>query len=270
MSFYYLSPLVVPTFAGEGKQTEFAMQTANVLSEVAPGVADLDMKVRIETFSEGKRISEDVVDIAVRDGIPDVPGIVRSFSTPDPGYALVSITADRPCFRRLHTEHVYSFVRRSDGGWLILNASQKFADPLIIDVMRRVGKFCLVHPAHLVDAARDIGNSTLIVNPFDGPIVATLQRGDGKRMRRRILPQRSELVRLDGFVRDGEPTCVVYTGSNRYPAWDVRHSLSDPTRINRIDHLEFYRGNPTVRRLGMRRYAVAKVKRLLRDLGLSA
>jgi len=270
MSFFYLSPLVVPTLGGAGVTTEFAIGPARVLGDVAPGTTEVDLTLRIELFCGGERLSEEEIGIAVRSGAASVEHLARSFATPDPGYALVSITADRPCFRRLHTEHVYSFVQRGDGGWIILNAAQKFSDPLIIDVMRRVGKFCLVHPAHLVSPARDIGNSTLICNPFDGPIVATLARGDGKQMRRKVAPRHCLRVPLAGFVPDDVPTCVLYTGSNRYPAWDVRHSHADPTRVNRIDHLEFYRGTPTVQRLDLRRFAAARARRLLRDLGLRA
>ena len=80
------------------------------------------------------------------------------------GYTEIAITSNRPYFRKLFTEHAHTFIERPDGGLFNVTTMLKFSDPAIIDLMRRIGQFCLVHSGQYVSKARDIGNSTLIVN----------------------------------------------------------------------------------------------------------
>ena len=266
--FEYLSPLILPVLPETAGHTLFSMNLENTLADVAIDRGDAVLECHIEHFQNGKQIAEEKYSVPVAGGVPETLYIDRRFSGTGLGYAQISITADRPLFRKILTQHVYSFIERPDGGTFILNASYKFSDPLIIDLMRRVGRFCLVHPAHYVDPSMNAGNSTLIVNPFDGPIVARLATAGGQAMRRRIPPMSAELLPLDDLIDAGRWTCVLYTGNNRYPAWDVRHAHDDPNRINRIDHLEFFRGDLTVRRLAPATFVRAKARSAMRALGL--
>ena len=144
----------------------------------------------------------------------------------------------------------------------------KFGDPVIVDSMRRLGELALVHPAQFVPRQQNAGDSVLIINPFEGPIVARLATDEGKELKRRILPKHAIMISLDELLSDGRWTCVQYSGNNRYPAWDVRHAYEDQTYINRIDHLEYYRGIPTFARLTPGLLFRNRTRRLMRVLGL--
>lgn len=267
MSFHYLSPLILPIFSSQTGTTEFTLNINGVLDDTAVDKYDVRLSVVIESFRDGQKTNEEKLAISVCNGLPDVRYLTRSFGADALSYAVISISADRNYFRKLHTEHVYSFIKRPDNGTLIINASYKYGDPLIIDLMRRVGKFCLCHPAQYISEKNDIGNSTLIINPFDGAIVATIKNGAGKVIKKRIRPRSAYMLSLVDLLENQRPGCLLYTGNNRYPAWDVRHSLKTPSRINRIDHLEFFRGSPTTRRLEVLQFLRLKAKKIATAFG---
>lgn len=270
MSFYYLSPLIVPIFSKETGTTEFTLNIYGVLEDTAVDKNDVELSVIIEKFRDGQKTNEEKLVVSVRDGVPNLEYLTRSFGAEALSYAVISIFADRSYFRKLHTEHVYSFIKRPDNGTFIINASYKFSDPLIIDLMRRVGKFCLSHPAQYISEKNDIGNSTLIVNPFDGAIVATIKNGAGKVMKKKIGPRSVCMISLVDLLESDRPGCLLYTGNNRYPAWDVRHSLKTPSRINRIDHLEFFRGSPTTKRVKFGQLIRLQAKKIATAFGYQA
>ena len=249
LRFQYLSPLIIPVLPAAAGSTILSFNIASALRDAAPDVREGHLDFRIERFEAGASVAEEDLQITIADGRPDPPIIDRTFVGDQLGYAQVSISADRPIFRTILTQHVYSLIERPDGGTFILNASYKFSDPLIIDLMRRVGRFCLVHPGHYVSSQRGAGNSALIVNPFDGPIVARLATVDGSEVRKRVAHREAVMIPLEELIEEDRLACVLYSGSNRYPAWDVRHAFGRPNRINRIDHLEFFRGDPTESRL---------------------
>ncbi len=266
--FAYLSPLILPLVPGRAGATHFSLNLANALEDVAGDPGDAEIACRIQVFVAGEAASDETRTIRVKAGKPDQSHVDCRFAPEALGYAEITITADRPFFRKILTEHMYSIVERPDGGTFIVNAAFKFSDPVTINLMRRIGKFCLVHPAHCVAKARNIGNSALIVNPFEGPVAARLATRTGKEIRRRLAPHQAALIPLEELIDDDRISCVLYTGSNRYPGWDVRHAFGDANRINRIDHLEFFRGDPTIRHLSTKQYVRAALRNTARNLGL--
>lgn len=268
MSFHYLSPLLLPILPRTAGTTLMNLHVENLLADTAPAGGDATLTVHIETFVDGKEVNREEVVINVRDGKPDLTYLSREFTADSLGYAQVNISADREYFRRLHSESVYMVVRRPDDGTLIVIAAPKYADPRIIDLVGRVGRFCLSHPAGYVNEKQNIGNSTLIINPFDGPILATMATANGKQLKKKIPPKSAALIPLQELIPDDALTAVLYTGNNRYPAWDVRHAYDDATRINRMDHMEMFRGSPTMMRMGAKAFVASKLRRVTRRLGL--
>lgn len=266
--FHYLSPIILPILPRAAGDTLFSLNMANALQDVAADSGDARLSFHIEQFERGKSASHEAFEIAVAKGIPAQAIVDRRFAADELSYVEISITAERPYFRKILLEHVYSIVERPDGGNFNLIGAFKFSDRVIINLMRRIGQFCLVHPAHFVAKARNIGNSVLIINPFDGPILARLATAKGRDLKRRIAPHQATMIPLQELIDDDCWTCVLYTGNNRYPAWDVRHVYDDPSRVNRIDHLEYYRGDQTVRRLTAGPFLRSKVRRVLRALGM--
>jgi hypothetical protein len=268
--FHYLSPIILPVLPERAGALLFSLNLSGALDDVAAERAEANLTCRIQLFEAGTAVRDETLSIPVTPDGPATRSVDRRFSLASLGYAEISITADRPYFRKILTEHMYSIVERPDGGTYIINGAYKFSDPLIINLMRRVGRFCLVHPAHFVSRRRNIGNSTIVVNPFDGSIVARLRLPSGTEIRRRVPPHEATMIDLHELIADEQWSCVLYTGNNRYPAWDVRNRYDDPLCINRIDHLEYYRSDPTVRFLSTRDFLRSQAGRVARSLGLRA
>jgi hypothetical protein len=72
---------------------------------------------------------------------------------------------------------------------------------------------------------------------------------------------------VNQIVVEGEYSCLMVTGNNRVPVWDVRHRASDPRCINRIDHLDVFRGNRVEADLSLAQIAKLKARRLMRFIG---
>ncbi len=267
--FSYLVPMILPVLPRASGKTVVGMRVANMLREVgAEGDATLSVDIRL--LGGGEVLAAESSHIAVKDGIPDKPVFLHHFTRDTLCYAEIAINADRPIFKKALTECSFALVERPDKGTFNVHASYKFSDPAIIEMMRRVGEYCLVHPAQYVSKADNAGNSILIINPFDGPIVARAQSGAGKQMRKRIAPRDCVIWPLDEILVDGEWSCVLYTGNNRYPVWDVRHVYGDPVHINRLDHMEYYRGDLTVQAMTPARFLRTTARQGLRMLGLRA
>ena len=266
--FHYLSPLIFPVFPAEIGEVEMAFDLQRSIDADARAPVDVALECHLQLFCEGALVSEERINAVVRDGRVEPRLLLRNYTLPQPGYVQLTITADRPYFRLILTNQGYVFVKRPNGGVLTLDSAYKYSVQVITDQMRETGSFCLVHPAHFVSAARDIGNSVLIVNPFDGPIVARMAIAGGNERRERVSARCARVIALQRLLPDDRFTCVMYSGNNRYPAWDLRHALSDPARIHRIDHIEYYRANPNIRPDRVVTVAKAVVRRSLRKFGV--
>ena len=121
----------------------------------------------------------------------------------------------------------------------------KYSEPLIIANMKTTGTFNLVNPAHYLDKGAGISNSALLINPYDGPIVALIISDENKKIRKKMPGKSAIIVNLAELISEKRPTCVLYSGSNRYTGWDIRHKYGDIHSITNIDHLEYYRALPT-------------------------
>jgi hypothetical protein len=266
--YYYLAPLIIPILPREAGATVILIDLANLLSDIAADDGRAVLTFEVQVFEGGRKVGEEKFSVDADAKKPDLPRFERRYVGNALGYTEITVTSDRPYFRKLLTEHAHTFIERPDGGTFNVTTMMKFSDPAMIDLMRRIGQFCLVHSGQYVSKQRNIGNSTLIANPFDGPIVARLTSGKGKELRRRIGPKDVALIGLDQLIDDDEWSCVLFTGSNRYPAWDVRHAYDDPNRINRMDHLEYYRGDLTMRPMSLPAMLRSRARRTLQALGL--
>jgi hypothetical protein len=266
--YYYLAPLIIPILPKESGATVISINLANALRDIAADDGTAIITFGVQVFEDGKKVGGETFDLRANAKIPELEHFERRYVGNTLGYTEITITSDRPYFRKLLTEHAHTFIERPDGGMFNVTTMMKFSDPAMIDLMRRIGQFCLVHSGQYVSKENNIGNSTLIANPFDGPIVARLTTGNGKELRRRIGPREVAMIGLEQLIEDGEWTCVLFTGSNRYPAWDVRHAYDDRHRINRMDHLEYYRGDLTVRPVSVTSFLRSRVRRSLQSLGL--
>ena len=146
-------------------------------------------------------------------------------------------------------------------------ASTKYANPRIVDLASRIGEFCLVHQAIMIDEKIDAGNSALVTNPYDGPILAELRNKDGGKIRKKLQPKTAALIDMTPLVSMGCGATVLCTGNNRFPAWDVRHSFSNPNNVNSIDHYEMFRADENISGSSLFKLLRTTARRQLRIFG---
>ena len=131
--------------------------------------------------------------------------------------------------------------------------------------MKTTGTFNLVNPGHYLDKSSDISNSALLINPYDGPIMAVVMSDENKKLRKKMPGKSATIVDLTNLISEKRPTCVIYSGSNRYLGWDIRHKYGKINAITNIDHLEYYRAIPTYKEKTVFQNLKHQVKKVARS-----
>lgn len=108
----------------------------------------------------------------------------------------------------------------------------------------------------------------LIVNSYDADLVARARTNSGAKLSRKIPARTATLIDLRDVLRDGDWNCVIYEGSNRYSAWDVRHPYGNSTLIDSVDHTEYFRADPLYRRMSAREWLRQRIVSGLRRVGV--
>ncbi len=266
--YYYISPWLYPILPEASGRTVLSWDLQALIYDAQTSLADNDsLTITFEVHYEGDILDTEIIDLEVKEGVVTPRILNRDYALPGFGYLQMSIVSKTPYFRRLELEKGYGLLMRPGGGSTTLLPHSKYADWVIIQNIRGTGTFCLVHPGHYMDISKDASNSALLLNPYDGPLVATIANQDGKKLKKKILARCASLVSLEPLLKDGEPACIMYSGTNRYPGWDVRHSHSNPDDINHFDHLEYYRPNKTYSPLKPIQRFRSTSKRLLRRGG---
>lgn len=266
--FYYIAPQLFPVVAEKAGKTIIGIDFQALLNDAAYYLPDADITATVELFMAGKKVEEEELTLRVRNEEVQPKFLNRKLSLSEHGYAVISLQSAVPYFRKLKPELGYAMLARPDGGSATIISQGKYAELLIIDNMRETGTFCLVHPAHYQDKERNIGNSVFLINPYNGVIIARLINSVGKEFKTRLESCSATVVSLDPLLEDGQAECIMYTGNNRFIGWDLRHSLQDPDDIYSIDHLEYYRANPTMISAPFSRSLKNTAKRALRASGL--
>ena len=125
----------------------------------------------------------------------------------------------------------------------------KFASPPTIAQIAAFGEFCEGYPSVRIDQARNYGESFVLINPYEKPILVTLATPDDRKLSRLRVPPRSgrNLVLADLLQLHGKSFVSRFQlkASNRIVLFHVRHSMSGPYVITDHEHLDPYRSDPT-------------------------
>lgn len=269
MAYSYLAPLIFPVLPSRCGLTYIDLPIGSLVDDAGLGLDCGDLKFSLSQYEHGVLAAEpEVLEVQVRRGQPNLKLLSRRIEQPELGYFVLGVESKKPFFRKITTEIVNSMVERPDGSVFNISANSKFAEPPVIKQIQATRKFCIVHTGNYVSAAENAGNSTLIINPFDGPLVAKLTSETGAELKRRVMPSESLMISLQDLLPEGEWSGVMYTGSNRFPAWDIRHDLDNPDHIHHVDHLEYYRGEETRSELTLMQFAKEAFRDALRVTGL--
>ena len=228
---------------------------------------DGDLSLEIAVYRDGKCTQTETKTVMVGEGKADITIDWSRFQLDAIGYVEMSLSTAEPVFRRIDLPVGYGLVTIPDYGTLTVIPDAKFARPIIIEQMQAVSSFCLARSGCRWDRSSNAGNSIFLPNPYEKDIVASIHTSPTKRIRQKVPAKHAAMVSLEPILEDGEWTCVMVTGNNRIPAWDIRHAADDPARINSVDHLDVFRGSSTHRQVGLVDFAKHGTRRLLRRLG---
>ena len=109
------------------------------------------------------------------------PRYFQKLSVAGFGYAQISLFTKKPYFSKIETEKGYALLVGKKAVISTVLSSVKYSEPLIIANMKTTGTFNLVNPAHYLDKGAGISNSALLINPYDGPIVALIISDENKK-----------------------------------------------------------------------------------------
>ena len=155
-----------------------------------------------------------------------------------------------------------------DRGALTINTDMKYANPRVIQQIKQYSKFCMLHSACLVDSKRGLGNSLLLINPFDQALVTRVVSSSRRKLSRRLAPRTACMLDLAPVLDDGKLDTIMVTASNRVITYDVRHAHGEPSRMNSLDHLDPFSGFSTHPARPPAIYIRAQARRVMRAVGL--
>jgi len=264
--YQYVTPFIYPLFPAEVGSLVVNYSVENVLTFLtAPNFAG-EFTLNLAAYSDGQERAREAVAIPVKDGVAEIPNVVRRFQGESLGYVEVGIVADRPAFTKVMTVQGYGLFVQPGRGSMTFGSDLKFARGPIIEQIARFGMFCMQHTASYVNKSRNVGNSLLLINPYRQPILARLASSSGGHLRQRIDSHSAVLVPVAKLVEDDQWDSVMITANNRTTVFDVRHAYDDPYRVNNIDHIDFMNGWST----HDRRSPVRVARYLVRRIGRAA
>jgi hypothetical protein len=125
----------------------------------------------------------------------------------------------------------------------------KYGAPPIISQIAAFGKFVDGHPVIHLDRDRDLGETIILINPYQRPVLARILTQDGRTFGKiKVPPLSVRNVRLIELLQPHERKWfgqLQLTASNRLVTYNVKHSLRDPTLISDHEHLDSFRADPT-------------------------
>lgn len=267
IGFQYVSPFVYPLFPERAGRLAFSCSVKNALDFRALPNFSGTIAVNFKTVVGGV-VAKDRVEIAVVEHKPAVAEFSKEFSSADFGYVEVMMTADKPVFDKAVVVQGYGLFLRPGRGALTFGSDLKYARDPIVHQISVYGRFCLLHAAAYVDRKAGIGNSFMLINPYEQAIVCTLASDTGRRKRVRVEAGSTQMFSLDQLLDDGRIGTVMITASNKLTVFDVRHAYGDSADITNVDHLDFMNGWMTYRRDTVAKTSKYYLRRAARFLGL--
>jgi len=265
--FPYLTPLIYPLFPVSDGELTVGLNLQKILDDRTLDPFDGVLMLDIGVYRNGQRMQSDTKPVRVKEGKADTAIDWTSYPLGTIGYVEMSLSAEQAVFRRIDLPVGYGLLSIPGYGTLTVIPDAKFARPIIIEQMQTVSSFCLARSGCRWHGASNAGNSIFLPNPYEKDIVASIHASPTKRIRHKVPAKHAAMVSLEPILEDGDWACVMVTGNNRIPAWDIRHAADNPARINSVDHLDVFRGSSTHRHVGVVDYAKHRTRRVLRRLG---
>lgn len=270
--FNYISPLLYPLFPASTGDLTVALDLVRICGRAISPPSKWYLTVVYSIFCDGKQIRSGERKIEVHGNEPRDSVLILTENGGDRlCYLEVNLTAELPLFGEIVVDPGYALLKRTDHGEIAVIATEKYANPRIIDQIKAHQRFCMSHQACFVDASRNIGNSIVLINPYRDQIVARFISGTGRKLSAKMAPQSIKLVDLAPILDQSKWETVMVTANNRVITYDMRHPADRQDYPNSLDHLDPYRGEPTFTSASVRkwaRYQVGRIRGALREQAL--
>jgi hypothetical protein len=156
---------------------------------------------------------------------------------------------EAPLFSNKIPPSFYAIYSRAGNKSFFSDNTLKYSSPSVIAQIASYGKFVDGYPVVRIDRARNYGETLVLINPYQRPVIADVYSDTAGEIRRiRIEPNSTVHVRLDRLLKDSEAAWsgqIQIGATNRVITYIVKHSLADPLFITDHEHLDPYRGEPT-------------------------
>lgn len=243
--FHYLSPKILPTFPAQTGDVVALVDPQHILRTRAYRDVSGTASLTISSFWDGKQQSQETLSVRILYGVAQDAPVLRRFSSESLGYVEFNFEMPEPVFIKILPEPGYAILDRPGQGAITVNADMKYANPRTIQQIRSYGEFSMIHSGVFWSAADRVGNSLLLINPYDKPLLARITDERKNTVSQRVDSRSAKLVDLSELVPEGEASTVIVTASNRVITYDVKHRFGDPSAINNIDHLDPFSGYST-------------------------
>ncbi len=265
--FPYLTPLLFPLFPVSEGTITIGLNVQKILDSRTKEPFTGELLVETNVFRDGKHADGGKKAISVRGGQSDIDTDWSQYRLGATGFVEIALSAGEAIFRRIDLPVGYGIMRVPGYGTVTVIPDAKFARPIIIEQMQTVSRFCLTRSGCRWHNASGSGESIFLVNPYEKDIVATLFASASQKLRHKVPSKHAVMISLQPLLTDGQWSCVMLTGNNRIPAWDIRHAADNPAVINSVDHLDVFRGSPTHEQVGVVQYAKQQTRRAMRRFG---
>ncbi len=259
--FQYISPHIYPILPRAYGRFSINYSISNLARyRITPGFTGT-VTVSLRTFANGMETGAEDVPISIENGQVSKANVVREFTGDEFGYMEMLVTADKPAFTKMLLPQSYGLFNCPGSGQLTFGSDLKFAREQIVEQIATYSRFCMLQSSSYVNAAKDIGNSFILVNPYHQIVLATIATSSGKSEKIKIPKCSTILFPKQRVLDDGKWETVMITGNNRFSIFDLRHSYQHPELINNIDHIDFMNSTPV-----MAKFPLAKLlRRRLRE-----
>lgn len=143
----------------------------------------------------------------------------------------------------------YSFYSAAGKKSFLSDNAYKFSSPPVIAQVAAYGRFVDTYSVVRLDRERDYGESLVLINPYQKPILCSVITMDGRKLPRLRIPALSaRYLQLESILQENEAAWageIQLTANNRVITFDIKHALSDIRTISDHEHLDPFRGDPT-------------------------
>ena len=255
--FHYLSPKILPLFPSDVGGMRFISDPQFILNIRALRKFTGTVAINVSHFVDGAMVQQSEQTIQVISGNAKCNVECVDLGAPGLGYAEITFSSSERLFGKIIPEPGYAVLSALDRGPITVNADWKFSNTRVIDQIRQYGKFCMIHSAALVDKAHGIGNSVLLMNPYEQPLVARAVSATGRKWSGKLAPRTVLMLDLVPLLDDAVPSTIMISGS--YSNWKL---------LNSIDHLDPFSGILTHRPADVFSWSRAQLRRIARATGI--